>query len=67
MKKSDIKEMTMEELKDKLQETQAELSKLKISHAIAQIENPMLIPQTKKTVARLKTAITSLQSKASNK
>lgn len=67
MKNKEINELTIEELKDKLQEKQAELSKLKISHAIAQIENPMLIPQTKKTVARLKTAITSHKSKASNK
>ena len=66
MKYTEIKDLTLDELKDKLNEKNAELSKLRINHAIAPIENPMLIRHTRKTVARLKTAIQEMESKASN-
>lgn len=65
MKYTDIKDLTLEELKDKLNEKSAELSKLRINHAIAPVENPMLIRHTRKTIARLKTAIKDMESKAS--
>ncbi len=57
MKTSEIKELSLEDLKDKIAEKEAALSKLTLSHSIAAIENPMSIRNTRRDVARLKTAL----------
>ncbi|MBX7093258.1 MAG: 50S ribosomal protein L29 [Flavobacteriales bacterium] len=67
MKAKDIKDLNLEELKDKLNEKTAELAKMKITHAISPVENPMLIRANRRTVARLKTAIKQQEAKANNK
>ena len=59
MKKEEIKAMNDQELSDKLAEETAALTKLKINHAVSPIENPMKIRYTRKTVARLKTELSS--------
>lgn len=59
MKKEEIKAMNDQELTDKLAEETAALTKLKINHAVSPIENPMKIRYTRKTVARLKTELSS--------
>jgi large subunit ribosomal protein L29 len=59
MKKEEIKAMNNQELSDKLAEETAALTKLKINHAVSPIENPMKIRYTRKTVARLKTELSS--------
>ena len=41
MKNSEIKALTIEELKGKLSAEQEALAKLKFAHAITPIENPM--------------------------
>ena len=53
----DIDEMTMEELTTKLGELKAELFNLRFRHATNQLENPMLIVNCKKDIARVKTVI----------
>ena len=57
MKTSEIKELSLEDLKDKIAEKEAALGKLTLSHSIAAIENPMSIRNTRRDVARLKTAL----------
>lgn len=57
MKTSEIKDLSLEDLKDKIAEKEATLGKLKLSHAIAAIENPMSIRNTRRDLARLKTAL----------
>ncbi|MFN3402928.1 MAG: 50S ribosomal protein L29 [Cytophagaceae bacterium] len=59
MKNSDIKSLSVEELKDKIASEQEALSKLKFAHAISPIENPSKIRQTKKSIARLKTELSA--------
>ena len=59
MKKEEIKAMNNQELSDKLAEETAALTKMKINHAVSPIENPMKIRYTRKTVARLKTELSS--------
>ena len=49
----------MEDLKDKLQEQQKQLSDLKMNHAVSPLENPLQIKIARKTVARLLTAISA--------
>ena len=43
MKQSEIKNLSKEDIKDKLAEYQKQLSELKMTHAISPIENPLQI------------------------
>ena len=57
MKQAVIIEMTTEELVGKLSKERATLVKLNLAHAVSPIENPSLIRETKKTVARILTEV----------
>ncbi|MBR99419.1 MAG: 50S ribosomal protein L29 [Flavobacteriaceae bacterium] len=57
MKKTEIKILTLEDLKDKLQELEQKLLDLKMNHAVSPIENPLSIKLTRRTIARIKTEI----------
>jgi large subunit ribosomal protein L29 len=57
MKNSELKSLTLEELKQKLDAEKESLTKLKFAHAISPIENPMKIKETKKLIARIKTIL----------
>ncbi|MBI3752453.1 MAG: 50S ribosomal protein L29 [Deltaproteobacteria bacterium] len=55
MKPSEIREMTLDDLKLKLKELSKELFNIKFQHATGRLDNPMRIPQIKKNIARVKT------------
>lgn len=57
MKNSEILLLTIDELTEKLITEQDIFQKLKFSHAIATIENPMRIKVTRRLIARLKTEL----------
>lgn len=57
MKASVVREMTTQELKDKLQEEKLTYSKAKMGHAISPIENPMSIKAMRKDIARMNTEL----------
>jgi large subunit ribosomal protein L29 len=57
MKNSEIKGLSLEELRGKLTTEKEGLAKLKFAHAITPIENPMRLKSAKKLVARLSTEI----------
>ncbi|MCV9389000.1 50S ribosomal protein L29 [Reichenbachiella ulvae] len=57
MKNSEIKGLSLEELKTKVAAERESLSKLKFAHAITPIENPMRLKDSKKLIARLNTEI----------
>ena len=59
MKNSEIKALSVEEIKQKLVSEQETLQKFKFAHAISPIENPMKIKETRKLIARLKTELSS--------
>lgn len=59
MKASELKEMTKEELQDKLNEVTAELNTLRMNHSISNIENPKLLNHKRKAVARIQTEMRS--------
>ena len=59
MQTSEIEQLSLEDLKDKLQEQQKQLKDLKMNHAVSPLENPLQIKAVRRTVARLLTAITS--------
>jgi large subunit ribosomal protein L29 len=59
MKPAEIKKLSSEELREKIKGEKESLQKLKFSHAISPIENPMKIREAKKLIARLKTELTA--------
>lgn len=65
MKASKVRELTMEELEQKLAELKGELFNLRFQHATNQLENPMRIKEVKKTIARIKTILREKELKES--
>ena len=59
MKNSEIKSLSVEELKNKLIDEKDNLNKLKFSHSVTPIENPMKIKESRKLIAKIKTEINS--------
>ena len=55
MKFNYLKEMTMEELDQQLQDIKKEQFNLKVQQVSGQLENPARITQLRRTVARIKT------------
>ena len=58
MKQAEIKELSVEELQQKLAEFKKEYADLKMAHAVTPLENPLQIRTTRKAVARLSTELT---------
>lgn len=61
MKASEIRELTIEELKQRELDISEELFNLKFQLATSQLENKMRVPQLKKDLARVKTIIREKQ------
>ena len=61
MKKADIKNLSAGDIQIKLAETRSDFNKLKLSHSISPIENPIQIRDMRKTIARLETELTLKQ------
>ena len=57
MKKSEIKALSVEQLKQNVAAEQDRLLKLKFAHAITPIENPMRIRQSRRLIAQLMTEL----------
>ena len=57
MKISEIKELTKNEIVEKLQLESDNLVRLKMNHAVSPLDNPMKIQVSKKNIARLKTVL----------
>ncbi|GAB1856394.1 50S ribosomal protein L29 [Flavobacteriaceae bacterium MHTCC 0001] len=58
MKQSEIKELSVAELQEKLGEVKKSYSDLKLSHAISPLENPIQLRSLRRTVARIATELT---------
>jgi large subunit ribosomal protein L29 len=58
MKNKEIKELSAEELHEKLADYRKQHADLKMAHAVTPLENPLQIRKARKTVARLATEIT---------
>jgi len=67
MKQSEINELSMSDLLERLEEEQKQLVKLKINHAVTPIENPNKIKEYRKTIARFKTELTKRKNQLSEK
>ncbi|PCJ94571.1 MAG: 50S ribosomal protein L29 [Flavobacteriaceae bacterium] len=58
MKQTEVKELSVEELKVKIAEFKKQHSDLKIAHSVTPLENPLQIRKVRRTVARLATELT---------
>lgn len=61
MKASEIRELSAEELRERLQHLREEYFNLKFQHATGQLDNPMRLPQTRKDIARALTVLRSME------
>lgn len=57
MKNSEIKALSVAELKEKISTEKEALRKLNFAHQISSIENPMRINSTRKLIAKLSTEL----------
>ena len=57
MKIQDIRDLSTQELEDKVKDLKEELFNLRFQNATNQLENPMRIVSVKKDIARVKTVL----------
>ncbi len=57
MKTTEIKDLTLDELKEKLGSEKESLRKMKFAHQVSAIENPMKIKETRRMIARINTLL----------
>ena len=60
----ELQEFTDDELKSELTETVSQYQKLKFDHALRGLENPLVLREVRRDIARLKTEVRSREIKA---
>ncbi len=55
MKSSEIKELSNQELLERIDNEKTAIVRMKLNHAISPLENPQKIKESRKTIARLMT------------
>ena len=60
MKQAEISKLNLKDLEVKISELKKKLFDLKMSSYVSELENPIQIRNTRRTIARLKTAKTKL-------
>lgn len=63
MKASVVREMTTQEIVEQLEEEKLGYSKMKMGHTISPLENPILLRNKRKDIARLASELRSRQIK----
>ncbi len=61
MKASEIRELSSADLKERIDEQTTLYRKMKMDNVVSDIENPIRIRSTRKTIARLKTELRARQ------
>ena len=64
MKQEEITQLSLEDLKDRLDNSTEKMGKLILTHKVSPLENPLQIKSLRKTVARLNTELTKRNSQA---
>lgn len=57
MKPSEIRDLSSSDIMEKIQEQEEELANMRIQLTTRQLENPLLIRETRRELARLKTIL----------
>jgi large subunit ribosomal protein L29 len=61
MRAGEIRELSLEEIHEKMAELTEELFNLRFQHATGQLENSMRMSHTKREIARMKTVVRERQ------
>lgn len=61
MKTTEIKEMTIKEIEERIETEQTQLAELELNHVVSPLENPMKIRHTRRNIARLLTVLSQKQ------
>ena len=61
MKSSEIKELTIQELQERLESEKTLMVRMKMNHAVSPLDNPNKIVETRRNIARLKTEVRARQ------
>lgn len=61
MKTAEIKEMSIAEIKEKIELESAQFHQLELNHVVSPLENPMKIRHTRRNIARLMTILRQKQ------
>jgi large subunit ribosomal protein L29 len=67
MKSSEIRELNVKELEERLENEENMLVRLRMNHAVSPLDNPNKIVETRRNIARLKTEIRARQIQESAK
>jgi large subunit ribosomal protein L29 len=59
MKSTEIQDLSVNELREKIISEKETLRKMKFAHQVSAIENPMKIKETRKLIARLNTELSA--------
>ena len=57
MKMTELKDLDVKELTEKLENAQAQLNQMKLNHSISPLENPSQIKAVRRDIARKKTEL----------
>jgi large subunit ribosomal protein L29 len=57
MKMTELKDLDVKELTEKLENAQAQLNQMKLNHSISPLENPSQIKAVRRDIARMKTEL----------
>ena len=63
MKSADIKELTVQELTERIESEKANLAQMKVQHAVSPVENSSLIKKSRRDIARMLTILGQKNSK----
>jgi large subunit ribosomal protein L29 len=63
MKSSEIRELSAQELMERLESEETLLVRMKMNHAVSPLDNPNKIVETRRNIARLKTEVKARQIK----
>lgn len=64
MKQQEITKMSVEDVKNQIANLSEQLAKMKLTHGVSPMENPLTIRKTRRTIARLKTELTKREAQA---
>jgi large subunit ribosomal protein L29 len=59
MKFSEIRDLTVEELRKREKAMRTELFEMKMKHSLGQVSNPLQVRSLRRNVAKIKTALTA--------
>ena len=57
MKTAEIKEMSVQDLQERIAAEKNKLATMKVQHAVSPVENPSLIKKTRRDIARMMTIL----------